>query len=72
MLLLIVATTQRGLAGSESITSAMAGQILSIGGDGCGNDSDCKGSGVCVNAKCICFEDSQCKTECDKSIGKCR
>lgn len=60
------------LTGDKSITTSMAAEIVKVGSDGCGSDADCKGSGVCVSAKCVCFYDSQCQAGCDKSIGKCR
>jgi len=70
--LLLLAAAYKGLTGSGGITSVVTGQLLSISGNGCGSDSDCKGNGVCVSGKCICFDDSQCKVSCDKSIGTCK
>lgn len=60
------------LTGKNSITSSMSTSIAKFRSDGCGSDNDCKGNGVCVSARCLCFDDSQCQASCDKSVGKCR
>lgn len=72
MMLILLAAAMRGLTGKGSVTEIMTGQLLQIKGDGCGSDAECKGNGVCVSAKCVCFDDSQCLSSCDKSVGKCR
>ncbi len=59
------------LTGKESITASMAGELAKAGSGGCGSDADCKGNGVCIGAKCVCFDDTQCSVSCDKSVGKC-
>ncbi len=70
--LILLVGTARAFTGNDSIVSAMTGELFKIRGDGCGNDADCNGNGVCVNGGCVCFENSQCKTVCDKSTGKCK
>lgn len=59
------------LTGKNSITSSMSESISKFRADGCGSDAECKGNGVCVSARCACFDDSQCQASCDKSVGKC-
>ncbi len=71
MTLILLTAAMKGLTGKGSVTEIMTGQLLNIRGDGCGSDAECKGNGVCASAKCVCFDDSQCLTSCDKSIGKC-
>lgn len=71
MALILLAAAMKGLTGKGSVTEIMTGQLTEIRGDGCGSDSECKGNGVCVSAKCVCFDNSQCLTNCDKSVGKC-
>lgn len=70
--LILLAAVMRGMTGKGSVTEIMTGQLLEIKGYGCGSDSECGLNGVCASAKCVCFDDSQCLTSCDKSVGKCR
>lgn len=60
------------LTGKNSIPASMSAELSKFRSDGCGSDADCKGNGVCVSARCLCFEASQCQVGCDKSVGKCK
>jgi len=71
MALILLAAAARGFTGKGSVTEIMTEQMTDIRGDGCGSDVECNGNGVCASAKCVCFDDSQCLSSCDKSIGKC-
>lgn len=68
---LVVVLVQELFTGKLSMPFSISSELAKVRAGGCGSDVDCGGSGVCVSARCTCFDDSQCKTSCDKSTGKC-
>ncbi len=68
---LFLALFQQLFTGRLGIPFSISSQLAQVRVGGCGSDANCGGNGVCVSARCACFDNSQCKTSCDKSTGKC-